>query len=260
MDYKTLRVERAEGIATLTFNRPERLNTLSMQLRTEFGHAVEALEADPNVRVLILTGAGRAFCAGLDLAEWGTAGLTAAGAYDADAVQMLQRFSGPVIGAINGACVTGGLELALACDLLIASTEASFADTHALVGLLPGWGGSVRLARRVGLPRAKELALTGRPLSAADALAWGLVNHVVPPEELLPRAYAIAREMLAAVPETLNAYKRLLDEEYERTLADALVLERAASLAANSAVSRADIDARLQSIKNARAARARGGR
>jgi len=260
MDYETLRVERAEGVATLTFDRPERLNTLSMQLRAEFGHAIEALEADPTVRVLILTGAGRVFCAGLDLAEWGTEGHTAAGAYDADAVQMLLRFSGPVIGAINGACVTGGLELALACDLLIASTEASFADTHALVGLLPGWGGSVRLARRVGLPRAKELALTGRSLSATDALAWGLVNHVVPPEELLPRAHAIAREMLAAVPATLNAYKRLLDQEYECTLADALVLEREASLAANSAVSRAEIDARLQSIKNARAARMRDGK
>jgi enoyl-CoA hydratase len=255
MNYEALRVERADGMATLILNRPERLNTLSLQLRAEFGRAIEALETDPNVRVLVLTGAGRVFCAGLDLAEWGTEGHTAAGAYDADAVQMLQRFSGPVIGAINGACVTGGLELALACDLLIASTEASFADTHALVGLLPGWGGSVRLARRVGLPRAKELALTGRSFSAADALAWGLVNHVVPADQLLPSAHAIAHEMLAAVPATLNAYKRLLDEEYARPLAEALVLEREASVAANSAVSRAEIGARLQSIKSARAAR-----
>jgi enoyl-CoA hydratase len=260
MNYETLRVEHADGMVTLTLNRPDRLNTLSMQLRTEFGRAVEALEADPNVRVLVLTGAGRVFCAGLDLAEWGMEGHTAAGAYDADAVQMLQRFSGPVIGAINGACVTGGLELALACDLLIASTEASFADTHALVGLLPGWGGSVRLVQRVGLPRAKELALTGRTLSAADACAWGLVNDVVAPTELLPRAHAIAQQMLAADPQTLKAYRRLLDEECEHPLGDALTLERNASMTANSPVTRAQIDARLQSIKRSRTARTRNVR
>jgi enoyl-CoA hydratase len=258
--YETLRIEGAEGLATLTLNRPERLNTLSIQLRQEFGHAIDELEADPDVRVLIITGAGRVFCAGLELSEWSAPGRVAAGAYDADAVAMLQRFSGPVIGAINGACVTGGLELALACDLLIASTEASFADTHALVGLIPGWGGSVRLARRIGLPRAKELALTGRPLSASEALGWGLVNHVVPAEELLPRARAMAQEMLAAVPSALIAYRRLLDDEYARTMGDALVLEREASLAANTSVTRDEIDARLSANKAARAARKSRGK
>ena len=157
--YETLLVERSdEGFATIVFNRPEKLNTLSIQLRKELTAAVDALEADPGVRVLILTGAGRAFTAGLDLDEWAVPGVIAAAAYEHDAVATLQRFSGPVIGAINGLAITGGVEVALACDLLIASSAARFADTHVLVGLLPGWGGSARMVRRIGLHRAKELA------------------------------------------------------------------------------------------------------
>ena len=166
-------VERsAAGFATLVLNRPDKLNTLSIGLRQELAAAIDVLEADAEVCVLILTGAGRAFTAGLDLDEWAAPGVVAAGAYEHDAVAALQRFSGPVIGAINGMAITGGLEIALACDVLIASTEARFADSHVGVGLLPGWGGSVRMARRIGIHRAKELALTGRSLGADEALAW----------------------------------------------------------------------------------------
>ena len=248
--YETILVERSEeGFATLVLNRPDKLNTLSIQLRREMAAAIDALEADPKIRVLILTGAGRAFTAGLDLDEWAAPGVVAAGAYEHDAVETLKRFSGPVIGAINGLAMTGGVEIALACDVLIASTEARFADSHAQVGLLPGWGGSARMVRRIGLHRAKELALTARFLSAEEAGAWGFVNHVVAPEALRPSAEAMARQMLACVPEALVAYRKLLDDEAGMTLADALRFERAASLANNTPVGRAEIDARLAQLR-----------
>jgi enoyl-CoA hydratase len=256
--YQNLLVDRVpEGVATVTLNRPDRRNTLSLQLRAELHSVVAALEADPAVRVLVLTGAGDAFCAGLELAEWGAPGVApAAAAYELDAVAALLGFTGPIIGAVNGPAVTGGLELALACDLLVASSAASFCDSHALVGLLPGWGGSVRLARRVGLARAKELALTGRFLGAAEAERWGLVNYVVPPEQLLTWAHALAGQMLAAATGSLRAYKRLLDDEDARTFGEALALERRASLAANPGVSREELETRLQSVRARRPRRA----
>ena len=248
--YETLLVDRSdEGFATIVFNRPDKLNTLTIQLRKELSAAVDALQADPGVRVLILTGAGRAFTAGLDLDEWAAPGVIAAAAYEHDAVAALQRFSGPLIGAINGLTITGGVEIALACDVLIASSAARFADTHVRVGLLPGWGGSARMVHRIGLHRAKELALTGRFLGADEALAWGFVNRVVPPEQLLPEAQAMARQMLAGVPEALVAYKQLLDAEAGTTLAEAVRIERAASLANNLPVSRAEIEARLAKLR-----------
>jgi enoyl-CoA hydratase len=247
--YRTIVVEQAaEGFATLTLNRPERLNALSVELRSELAAAVDVLEADPEARVLILTGAGQVFTAGLALTEWESAGSVAAGAYELDVVAILGRFSSPVIGAINAPAITGGLEIAVACDILIASTLARFADTRAQVGLLPGWGGSVRLARRVGLSRAKELAFTGRYLSAQEAEAWGLVNHVVEPQELLPSAHALARWMLSADGATLRAYKRLLDDECDRSFRDAL--ERARSIALNSTVTKAEIYARLAAMRS----------
>ena len=238
-----------EGWASVLFNRPEKMNTLSLQLRRELDQAVAALEADPAVRVLILSGVGGAFTAGLDLDEWDSAGLSAAGAYEYDVVASLQRFSGPVIAAINGLAMTGGLEIALACDVVLASANARFADTHAQVGLLPGWGGSVRLARCVGLHRAKELALTGRFFSADEAHAWGLVNRVVAPDALLAEAQSMARAMLKGVPDTVLAYKRLLDRGSETTLPQAIAMERAMSIANNSPVSRDAIQARLQAVR-----------
>jgi enoyl-CoA hydratase len=248
MAYETLLVERhVDGYATIVFNRPDKLNTLSIALRRELLRAVQELEADPAIHVLILTGSGRAFTAGLDLDEWSVA--PAAGAWEHDAVAALAHFSGPVIGAINGLAITGGVEIALACDLLIASQEARFADTHVKVGLLPGWGGSVRMQQRIGPHRAKELALTGRFFSADEALAWGFVNRVVAPQELRAQAEALAREMLANVPEGLVAYKRLLNDEAGLTLAEAFELERKVSRAANLHVTREEIGARLARLR-----------
>lgn len=251
--YDTLQVERSdEGYATVTLNRPDKLNTLSIRLRQELAAAVAVLEADPQVQVLILTGAGRAFTAGLDLDEWAAPGLSPAGALEHDAVAAIGQFSGPVIGAINGLCITGGLEMALACDLLLAASDTRFADTHVKVGLLPGWGGSVRLVARIGLHRAKEMALTGRFVAADEALAWGLVNRVVPPERLLPEAQDLARALLANPADGVARYKRLLDEEAAMPAAQAFAHERAASRNANAGVTREEIEARLARLRRQR--------
>ncbi len=247
--FETLLVERhPDGFASVTFNRPEKLNTLSIKLRRELAQAVAELEADASIHVLILTGAGRAFTAGLDLDEWSDA-QPAAAAFEHDAVAALLQFKGPIIGAINGLAITGGVEIALACDLLIASSAARFADTHVKVGLLPGWGGSARMVRRIGLLRAKELALTGRFMGAEEALAWGFVNRVVAPEQLLPEAQALARQMLANPPAGLRAYKHLLDEEAAVALGTAFEIERAAAMAANAGVTRSEILDRLDRLR-----------
>jgi enoyl-CoA hydratase len=238
-------VERSsEGWAVVLFNRPHKLNTLSIALRRQLDQVVRELEADPAIHVLILSATGTTFTAGLDLDEW-TGELPAAGAYAFDAVASLQLFSGPVIAAINGAAVTGGVEIALACDFIVASEHAKFADTHVRVGLLPGWGGSARLVQRVGLARAKELALTARFFSAQEAAQWGFVNHVVPHDQLLPFAQSLARDMLKAEPQHLKAYKALLDAEAALPLDQAIALERGQSMANNLPVGAADIQTRL---------------
>jgi enoyl-CoA hydratase len=243
--HKTVLIERnPAGYAVLTLNRPEKLNALSIELRGELAAALAELRGDPAVRVLILTGAGRAFCAGLDLNELSSGPSNSAGAFERDVISALLQFEGPVIGAINGVAATGGFELAMACDILLASTAAQFADTHAKVGLLPGWGLSVRLPRRIGLHRAKEMAFTARFISAAEAQAWGLVNRVVPPEALLREARAMAAEMLAVVPEILVEYKKLLDRSFSRPADEALVSERATATEANAKVDRAAIPGR----------------
>lgn len=250
MAHANLRVHRRdEGFATIVLARPDKLNTLSIALRRELADAVAALEADSGVHVLILTGEGRAFTAGLDLDEWDADGHLAAGAYEYDAVAALQQFTGPLIGAINGLAITGGLEIALCCDLLLASSEARFADTHVKVGLLPGWGGSARMLRRVGIARAKEIALTGDLFSADEARAWGLVNHVYPPDQLQAEAEALALRMLQNPPAGLIAYKQLLDAESGCTLVESLRIEREASLAANRGVTREEIESRLSRLR-----------
>jgi enoyl-CoA hydratase len=202
------------------------MNALSAELRTRIAQAFRALESDAEARVVILTGAGRAFCAGLDLKELGGESAAAEGGVsDAEMLASIRAFSGVVIGAINGFAVTGGFELALACDVLIGSTQAVFADTHARVGLVPGWGLSQKLPRLVGISRAKELAFTGNYLPAERAEAWGLLNRVVAPDALLPTCRALAADMLSCVPEVLRRYKQVIDEGYATTLSEGLALE-----------------------------------
>jgi enoyl-CoA hydratase len=252
MTTPVLLIERAaEGYAVLTMNRPQAMNALSRELRGELASAIDDLEADPNIRVLILTGAGRAFTAGLDLKELGASDPSTAifGQAVPDPVTAIARFSGPIIGAINGAAITGGFELALACDVLLASSEARFADTHARVGVMPGWGLSQRLSRLIGIYRAKELSLSGNFLSAQQAYDWGLVNRVVEPEALLPQARALAKDMLSVLPDMLVRYKKLIDEGYRSSFGEGMALELSTSKAANAKVSAEQIELRRAEVR-----------
>ncbi|MDO8703795.1 MAG: enoyl-CoA hydratase [Sulfuricaulis sp.] len=247
-----LRLQKFEaGYAIVTLNRPLAMNALSARLCQELTQTFRQLAADPTVRVLILTGAGRAFCAGLDLKELGrstNALLSNVGSGD-DPIQSLAAFKGPIIGAINGTAITGGFELALACDVLIASTQARFADTHARVGVMPGWGLSQKLSRSVGLARAKEISLSGNFVSAERALAIGLVNRLVEPDELMAQATQLALDMLSAVPEMLVAYKTLMDTGFAMSLADGLELEHRQSQAWNQALNSGEIEQRRTDVR-----------
>jgi enoyl-CoA hydratase len=248
-----LTVNKSDRIAVVTLNRPEAMNALSRALRAALHDAMVALAADPEVSVVVLTGAGRAFTAGLDLKELGEdpQGLGAANATGANEnpVQAILECPKPVIGAINGVAITGGFELALACDVLIASTNARFADTHARVGIMPGWGLSQRLPRIVGPYRAKELSLSGNFLDAKTALAWGLVNRVVEPDDLMPAALGLAKDMASVAAETLSAYKAIIDGGYSLSLAEGLALEHRTSSAHNRQVTPQMVEARREAIQ-----------
>ena len=205
-------ISRAAGVWTIVLNRPERRNAINGQLQRELVAALAEFDADAGARVAVLTGADPAFCAGMDLAELGAGEL---GFSDGPDYAGAMRACGkPIIGAVNGPAVAGGFELALACDFLIASERAWFADTHAKVGVLPGGGLTVHLAQAVGVRRARQLSLTGEFVDAARALLDGLVNEVVPHEELLVRATAIA-EAIAAIEPAMVAGLR---QAYDRTL------------------------------------------
>ncbi|HTP71448.1 MAG TPA: enoyl-CoA hydratase [Burkholderiaceae bacterium] len=241
-----------EGVAVLTLNRPHAMNALSRGLLDELARAIDALASDDAVRVLILTGAGRAFCAGLDLKELGSGAseigkvtVTSRG----DPVGAMTRCRKPIIGAINGAAVTGGFELALACDVLLASSEARFADTHARVGLASGWGLSQKLSRAVGIYRAREISLGGRWVSAEQAAAWGFVNRVVPPAELMPAARALAADMLLAQPGMLERYKSVIDDGFALTFGDGMALEAQRAREFNARVSASEIEQRREGVR-----------
>lgn len=225
-----VRVERPQpAIALVTLNRPQARNALSMALRRELVSTFARLADDADLRVVVLAAEGEVFCAGLDLKELGASADPSAAVVSSpqdDPVGAVAAFPWPVIGAIQGAAVTGGFELALACDVLLASTQARIADTHARVGVLPGWGLSQKLQRLIGIARAKEMSFSGNFIDAPQALAWGLVNRVVPPGQLLPQALQLAADMAGVLPEALRAYKRLIDDGAALPLADALRLER----------------------------------
>jgi len=202
-----LLIDTADRVRTVTLNRPESRNALSSALRTRFFAALAEAEVDDDVDVVIVTGADPVFCAGLDLKELGNSTELP------DISPKWPPMSTPVIGAINGAAVTGGLELALYCDILIASEHARFADTHARVGLLPTWGLSVRLPQKVGIGMARRMSLTGDYLSAEDALRAGLVTQVVAHADLMPTARAVAASIVGnnrkAVRALLESYHRI---------------------------------------------------
>ena len=243
----------APGVAVVTINRPEAMNAMNRGVRRELAAAMRRLDADDDVRAVVLTGAGeRAFTAGLDLKELGSDSAAMADTTgndpDANPVKAIELCGKPVIGAINGVAITGGFELALACDVLIAGSKARFADTHARVGIMPGWGLSQKLSRLIGLYRAKELSLSGNFLDAETAERWGLVNRVVEPEALVPTAVKLAGDMATIEPGFARAYKRLIDDGFAGNFSEGLALETKRSTAANSAVDSSAVEARRADV------------
>lgn len=206
-------IKRSGAVATVTLNRPEARNAINDELKQRLVRAMGELEADASISVVILTGTDPAFCAGLDLKQLGSTGANLGAASGAPSQYPWPPMTKPVIGAINGVAVTGGFEFALNCDILIASERARFADTHARVGVLPGWGLSVLLPLFVGRGLARRMSLTGDFLSADDALRAGLVTQVVQHDQLLPVAQEVA-ETIAwneqdAVRALLASYRQI---------------------------------------------------
>ncbi|QCI66598.1 enoyl-CoA hydratase [Phreatobacter stygius] len=249
-----LDIERRGSTAVLTLNRPQAMNALSGSLMQAIARNVSALGRDDTVRAIIVTGAGeRAFSAGLDLKELGTDASTL-GAVDSASVEenpvrAIETCPKPVIAAINGVAITGGFELALACDVLIASTSARFADTHGRVGVIPGWGLSQKLPRLVGVYRAKEISFTGNFIDARTACDWGLVNRVVEPGDLMPAALKLAGEMAQVPAAFLSDYKRLIDDGFALPYGEAMALEQERSRHHNGAVSASELEARRANVQ-----------
>ena len=229
-------VERDGPVAIVTMNRPKALNALSRALRGELVRVFGELAKDDTVRAAILTGNGRAFTAGVDLKEAGQTGFAlGADGGEIDLAKGLAAFPWPIIGAINGFAITGGFELALMCDVLLASEDAKFADTHARVGIMPGWGLSQKLSRMLGTSRAKELSFTGNFLDAETAERWGLVNRVYAADALMPAAIKMAHEMATCDAVLLRQYKAMIDDGFGMAYSDALreEVKRSADHAAN---------------------------
>ena len=207
-------VEVENGVATVTLNRPESRNAISAELHAQLDEAVTALDARDDVGCMVLTGADPAFCAGMDLKSLSSedrATQKERQRAPAQRFAMMPAHATPVIGAINGPTVTGGLELAMCCDFLIASERARFADTHVRVGVMPGGGMTIRLPQLIGIDRARRMSLTGDYIDADTARDWGLVVEVVPHESLLTRA----RELAATIAAIPSEYVRELRRGYE---------------------------------------------
>jgi enoyl-CoA hydratase/carnithine racemase len=216
--YKCLLYEVKDAVATLTLNRPERLNALGDTLREDFHDAVLRASADPEVRVIIVTGAGKGFCSGGDVKAMNEAKEARAERPVLDKVAPLRDrvllamrdAPQPIIAAVNGAAAGAGMNLALGCDIRLASTAARFGETFVKRGLHPDWGGTYFLPRLAGMAKAAELIFTGEMIDAAEALRLGLVSAVYPPEELLPAAHDLARRIAAGPPIAIRLAKRAL--------------------------------------------------
>lgn len=222
--------EDAAGVATLTLNRPDVLNALSPALFVELRAHVEALAGQgETVGCVVLRAAGRSFSAGNDLSAIGAGQVAPSRHFQAETIDALEHLPQPVIAAVQGHCYTGALELVLGCDLLLAAESARFADTHGRFGMSPTWGMSQRLPRRVGPLRAREIMFVGAPVGAADAVAMGLVNRVVPDHALWEEAASWAETIAANSWFTLRTDKELMREGAGMALGDALAYERRTS-------------------------------
>jgi enoyl-CoA hydratase len=241
-------IDKQDGIAIVTLNRPDKLNALNRELRGAFCRAMVDLRADPETRVVIITGTGRAFCVGLDLRELGTAQGGLREESKVNFVSVVEQMEAPVIAAVNGFAITGGFEIVLACDMIVAAESAQFADTHARVGVMPGGGMSARLPRAVGIRKAKEMSLTGNYLPAREAERLGLVNRVVPAEELMATARELATQIAGANQRIVREMKQLYERTTRATLDEALALEQTTFRAFNSSANLAEVGGTRESV------------
>jgi enoyl-CoA hydratase len=205
---ETILVAREGAVGTITLDRPKALNAINGRMATELAAALEELEADPAIKVIVVTGAGRAFSAGRDVKEIGGAGHRAA----ADLWSRIETLGKPVIAAVNGLCYTGALSMLLCFDLVVASEDATFADTHAKSGMYHGGGATQRLRNRVGALKAKELLFTCRPIDAPEAERIGLVNRVVPADRLMAEVNELARVIAGNDPDAIRVSKSLINQ------------------------------------------------
>ena len=246
MSEELVQVEHRGPIAIVTLNRPEALNALSRALSAGIAQAFADLAGRPDTRIAILTGNGRAFCAGLDLKELasGENGMQAADEEQGAGHRRfgMAAFPGLIIAAINGFALTGGLELALCCDIRIAARGAKFADTHGRVGVIPGGRMSALLPRLIGLGRAKAMSLSGNMIDAETAERWGLVDQLVEPEALMAEALALAETIAANDPDVMRRYNALIEENYGMSYAQAVDNEHLRSREANQRFDRAAVN------------------
>ena len=230
MEFKYIIYEKNEGVATITLNRPEALNAFTKDVVEEILHALEDVKTDEAVRVVVLTGAGeKAFSAGADIKAM--VGMTALKARELSFMGEklcvgLENLEKPVIAAINGYALGGGLEVAMSCDLRIASENAKMGQTEINIGLIPGWGGTQRLTRLVGMTKAKELVFTGRIIDAKTAEQIGIVNMVVPADKFRETVSQFAKDLASKAPVALKVAKALINKGSDIGLESALALER----------------------------------
>lgn len=227
----TVAVTRHGRVAVLTIDRPAAMNAISMQMRADLRGALEALRRDPEIGAAVLTGSGdKAFSAGMDLREFAQSNanvpVSEMRRFRWEQGEGIVAFDKPIIAAVNGLAVGGGVELALQCDLIFAAEQASFAFAEVKRGLMPGNGGTQRLARRIGQARALEMILTGRTVDAAEALAIGLVEHVVPRAALLERAVALGEAIAANAPVAVRSAKMAIRRGAGLSLEEGLRLEQ----------------------------------
>jgi enoyl-CoA hydratase len=227
MTYSTILLTRQDGYALVQFNRPDVLNALNMKLMEELVDAFEALDRENDVRCIILTGNEKAFAAGADIKEMA----------DASAVEMLirdqfarwdriRKIKKPIIAAVSGFALGGGCEVAMSCDIIIASETAKFGQPEINIGVMPGAGGTQRLTRAVGKYKAMEMVLTGKMISGEEAMRWGLVNKVVPVEYYLEEAKTLAREIASKPPVAVRLAKEAVLKSFDTTIEGGLEFER----------------------------------
>ena len=223
--YQTIRCEKQDGIAIVTIDRPEALNALNSTVITELEQVVAALESDRDVRCLILTGEGRSFVAGADIGEqypldldggrrWGQRGSAL--------MRRIEKLEFPTIAAVNGFALGGGCELALSCDLILASEKAKFGQPEVGLGITPGFSGTQRLPRRIGIAKAKELIFSGRMIKADEAKEIGLANAVYPPETLMDAAMEMARSFAKNAPIAVKYAKACIDRGMQMDIDDGI--------------------------------------